>query len=100
MKTLEPQSNPTNQKMTSSISARKRRKSKVNAYISEEQRIELIELYSRTKSFRDSAKRLGIHESTAKSIYYKFARTGRIGRKVRKTKYTQVKREPPSTPDT
>ena len=48
------------------------RKKNMNANISNELREKLIELISRTNSIRKSAKQLGINDSTAKSIYYKF----------------------------
>ena len=50
----------------------RQRKETMNANISNELREKLIELISRTNSIRKSAKQLGINDSTAKSIYYKF----------------------------
>lgn len=50
----------------------RQRKDTMNANISNELREKLIELISRTNSIRKSAKQLGINDSTAKSIYYKF----------------------------
>ena len=46
-----------------------------------EERLRLIDHINRTENFRFSARTLGISESTAKTIYYKYMRTGIIVRK-------------------
>ena len=46
-----------------------------------EERLRLIDHINRTENFRLSARTLGISESTAKTIYYKYMRTGIIVKK-------------------
>ena len=75
-----------------------RRRAQKNGKICNEKRVELIDRINRSKSFRISALKLGIPESTAKSIYYKFMRTGKITRKKRKSKFDHPKYGLPKEP--
>ena len=55
-----------------------------NSNISNQQREELINLILRTNSIRKSAQKMGINDSTAKSIYYKFKSTGMYSKTSKK----------------
>jgi len=57
------------------ISKRQRRKSP-NDDVSNERRQQLLELILKTNSIRRAANELGINNSTAKSIFYKYKQTG------------------------
>ena len=57
------------------IMKRSRRKNP-NDDISNERRQELLELILKTNSIRRAANELGINNSTAKSIFYKYKQTG------------------------
>ena len=46
-----------------------------------EERLRLIDHINRTENFRLSARTLGVSESTAKTIYYKYMKTGVIAKK-------------------
>lgn len=65
--------------------ATRKRTNKVNAIISDELRQRLLELISETNSIRRAAQQLGINSNTAKSIYYKFCKTG-ISKKLVRTR--------------
>ena len=60
--------------------------SKVNAIISDEKREELLALITETNSIRRAAMQIGINTNTAKSIYYKFQKTGVVKKLVRTRK--------------
>ena len=79
MKTLD-QGNTSNQESISENAKVKKRarKQTTNGKMSLEERIRLLNLIIKTKSYRLPAKILGISESTAKSVYYKYIRTGEI----------------------
>lgn len=64
------------------ISKRQRRKSP-NDDISNERRQQLLELILKTNSIRRAANELGINNSTAKSIFYKYKQTGQIHKNPR-----------------
>ena len=87
MKTLESSKTQNPEATTIKVSNSNRRIN--NDRISHEQRVQLIDLIARTKSFRKSSEMLGIHESTAKSIYYKYERTGRIERAKRTSNHVK-----------
>ena len=61
-----------------------------------EERLRLIDHINRTENFRLSARTLGISESTAKTIYYKYMRTGIIVRKHDSKKKKVVLKRPNS----
>lgn len=61
-----------------------------------EERLRLIDHINRTENFRLSARTLGISESTAKTIYYKYMRTGIIVRK-HDSKKKKVARKSPNS---
>ena len=63
----------------------RKRTNKVNAVISDELRERLLELITETNSIRRAALQLGINSNTAKSIYYKFCKTG-ISKKLVRTR--------------
>ena len=62
------------------------RVNKVNAVITDAQREELLETIAKTNSIRRAAHQLGINSNTAKSIYYKFQKTGIVRKLVRTRK--------------
>ena len=70
--------------------ARRKRTNKVNAVVTDERRVRLLELITEYNSIRRAALRLGVNPNTAKSIYYKFCKTGTSKRLVRTRKlYTR-----------
>ena len=71
------------------ICKRSRRKSP-NDDVSNERRQQLLELIIKTNSIRRAANQLGINNSTAKSIFYKYKQTGQIHKNPR----TRLKDEP------
>ena len=64
------------------ISKRQRRKSP-NDDICNDRRQQLLELILKTNSIRRAANELGINNSTAKSIFYKYKQTGQIHKNPR-----------------
>jgi molybdenum-dependent DNA-binding transcriptional regulator ModE len=58
------------------ITKKRNRNKNTNDDISNEKRKALLDMILSTKSIRNSAKALGINNSTAKSIYYKYKETG------------------------
>ena len=59
-----------------------------------DERLRLIDHINRTENFRLSARTLGISESTAKTIYYKYMRTGIIVRKHDNKKKKVARKSP------
>lgn len=64
------------------ITKRQRRKSP-NDDVCNERRQQLLELILKTNSIRRAANELGINNSTAKSIFYKYKQTGQIHKNPR-----------------
>ena len=60
---------------------KQRQRNSPNVYTSNEDRMKLIDLVLRTNSVRKAAKILGMNESTAKSIYYSYKKSGNFTRK-------------------
>ena len=60
---------------------RQRQRTSRNTNTTNEQRMQLIDLIMRTSSIRQAAKTVGMNESTAKSIYYNYTRSGNFLRK-------------------
>ena len=65
----------------------RKREKHTNSNISNLQREELINLILRTNSIRKSAQKMGINDSTAKSIYYKFKSTGKVSKTSKKRRH-------------
>ena len=83
----------TNSPMTANIilKSKKSRQRKLGcAATSNEQRSRLIDLISRTNSVRIASKIIGLNESTAKSIYYNYVRSGNFLRKNNVGMYRQI----------
>ena len=57
-----------------------------NDDVDNERRCLLIKLILRNNSIRQAANELGINNSTAKSIFYKYKKTGMISKKPRNSK--------------
>ena len=81
------------------------KKKRSHRIITFEERLRLIDHINRTENFRFSARTLGISESTAKTIYYKYMKTGEIARKTepqkrkipRKSRHTKNPKEESAT---
>lgn len=63
-------------KLTSKQISKRRRKKLPNDDVSNERRQALLDLILKTNSIRQAANQLGINNSTAKSIFYKYKQTG------------------------
>jgi molybdenum-dependent DNA-binding transcriptional regulator ModE len=55
---------------------RRRKRDGGNDFVSNERRQQLVELIGKTASIREAARILQINNSTAKSIFYKYKKTG------------------------
>ncbi len=55
---------------------KKRNRQGGNDFVSNERRQQLVELIGKTSSIREAARKMGINNSTAKSIFYKYKKTG------------------------
>ena len=63
-------------KLTKKQIAKRKRKKAPNDDVSNERRQALLSLILKTNSIRQAANQLGINNSTAKSIFYKYKQTG------------------------
>ena len=91
MKTIECSERPENQ-IQGKIIIKGRQREKKNK-ISNEKRIKLLELVSKNLSLLLSARILGINHSSAKNIYYKYKRTGRVQSILRKNGQNKISHE-------
>ena len=86
MKTITQQSEEENGTPNTPKTLTRTRTKHTNSNITNQQREELINLILRTNSIRKSAQKMGINDSTAKSIYYKFKSTGKVEKTSKKRK--------------
>ena len=73
----------TNTKQTPKVISKRQRRKSPNDDICNERRQQLLELILKTNSIRRAANELGINNSTAKSIFYKYKQTGQINKNPR-----------------
>jgi DNA invertase Pin-like site-specific DNA recombinase len=69
---------PTIARQAQKVIMKRSRRKNPNDDICNERRQELLELILKTNSIRRAANELGINNSTAKSIFYKYKQTGQI----------------------
>jgi len=81
-KKTAPQPKPTPRHAPKSVTKRNRR-SGLNDDIDNDRRRQLLELIMKTNSIRRASTELGVNNSTAKSIFYKFKQTGQINKQPR-----------------
>lgn len=62
--------------LSSSNTKKRRNRQGGNDFVSNERRQQLVELIGKTSSIREAARKMGINNSTAKSIFYKYKKTG------------------------
>lgn len=79
----------TKRKSSKAIQKQRKRRKSPNDDISNERRQKLLDLILKSNSIRRAANELGINNSTAKSIFYKYKQTGQIFKNPRAKKASQ-----------